>query len=60
MKETAKNVASDNNLMRFCNDIISAHRTRAFRGKSALWGFLNDVAANLNKDDHGNHYNENT
>jgi len=57
LRESTKNALSDSNLMKFCN-IISAHRIGAFGGKHALWDFMKDVAANLNKDDRGNHYNE--
>jgi hypothetical protein len=51
---------ADNNVIKFCNDIICAHRTDAFGGKPGLWDFMKDVAANLNRDDHGNRYSENT
>ena len=60
MLESARNAASDNNLIKFCNNIISAHRTGAFGGKPGLWDFMKDVAANLNRSDRGNRYSENT
>lgn len=46
--------------MKFCNDIITAHKIGAFGGKTKFWDFQKDVEANLNRDDHGNRYNENT
>lgn len=49
MHEMAKNASSDNNIIKFCTNIISAHRTGAFGGKDALWDFVKDVAANLNR-----------
>ena len=58
--ESAMNASLDNNLIKFCNNIISAHRIGAFGGKDALWDFLKDVAANLNRKDSGNRYSENT
>ena len=60
MLESARNATSDNNLIKFCNNIISAHRTGAFGGKPGLWDFMKDVAANLNRSDRGNRYSENT
>ena len=51
MRESAMNASSDNNLIKFCNNIISAHRIGAFGGKEGLWDFLKDVAANLNRKD---------
>lgn len=59
-RESAMIASSDNNLIKFCNNIISAHRIGAFGGKNALWDFLKDVAANLNRKDLGNCYSENT
>ena len=54
------NASSDNNLMKFCNNIFSVHRVGAFGGKHALWDFIKDVAANLNRKASGNRYSENT
>jgi len=60
MRESAMNASSDNNLIKFCNNIISVHRIGAFGRKDALWDFLKDVVANLNRKDPGNRYSENT
>ena len=54
LRESANNASSDDNLIKFCNNIISAHRIGAFGGKPALWDFLKDVAPNLNRKDQGN------
>ena len=58
--ESAENASSDINLIKFCNNIISAHRIGAFGGKDVLWDFLKDLAANLNRKKSGNRYSENT
>ena len=60
MRESARNTSVDNNLIKFCNNIISAHRVGAFGGKDALWDFMKDVAQNLNRKDSRNRYCENT
>ena len=60
MRESAQNACADNNLTKFCNNIITAHRVGAFGGKDALWDFLKDVAQNLNRKNVGNRYFENT
>jgi len=60
LRESAKNASSDNNLMKFCNNMISADRIGSFGGKAALWDFMKDVASNLNRDGRGNRYSENT
>ena len=60
MRQSAITATSDGNLMKFCNNIISAHRTGAFGGKPGLWDFLKDVAGNLNRKGRGNRYSENT
>jgi hypothetical protein len=36
-------------ILGFCRNIVDAHRTSAFGGKKALWLFLKDIAANLNR-----------
>ena len=36
-------------VLSFCNNILTAHRTNAFGAKPVLWDFLRDVAANLNR-----------
>ena len=60
MRESARNALSDNNLIKFCNINISAHRIGAFGGKEGLWDFMKDVAANLNRKNSRNCYSENT
>ena len=60
MCESARLASSNNNLIKFCNNMISAHRTAAFGGMDGLWDFFKDVAANLNKKDSGHRYNDNT
>ena len=49
LKEAAREACEGHELLKFCNSIIAAHRTRAFGGKLALWDFLKDVAENLNR-----------
>lgn len=58
--ESAKNASADGNLIKLCNNILTAHRTGAFGGKPGLWDFMKDVAANLNRDSRGNRYSDNT
>ena len=36
MRESAKNASADMNLIKFCNNIINAHKVGAFGGKDAL------------------------
>lgn len=60
MREMTMNASLDNNVLKFCNSIICAHRTGAFGGKEALWDFLKDVATNLNRKSQGNRYSDNT
>jgi hypothetical protein len=38
-----------NDILKFCTNIVSVHRTSAFGGKPALWDFMKDVATNLNR-----------
>ena len=47
-------------MLSFCNNILAAHRTNAFGGKPALWDFLRDVAANLNRVTQGHRFSKNT
>lgn len=56
--EQAARAASNekNNLIKFCNNVVAAHRSRAFRGKPAIWDFMRDVVGNLNKANKGNRY----
>ena len=60
LEEMAKESSSEHNLLKFCNNILNAHRTGAFGGRGALWDFLKDVAQNLNRDSRGNRFSENT
>ena len=60
MRESAINATSDNNLMKFFNNIISAHRIGAFGSKPGLWDFMKDVVGNLNRKGRGNRFSENT
>lgn len=60
LKESAFNASNEHNLYKFCNDILSAHRSGSFRGKLALWDFIRDVAANLNWKREGFRYCENS
>lgn len=59
LAEMAKNSMADHNVHKFCHNILNAHRTGAFGGKSALWNFIQDVARNLNRSDKGNRHSEN-
>jgi hypothetical protein len=45
--------------MKFCINVVSAHRTNALGGKPDLWDFMKDVATNLNRK-RGCRYSENT
>jgi hypothetical protein len=47
-------------VLTFCTNILNAHRTKAFGGKPALWDFLKDVVANLNRKAQGIRWSENT
>ena len=56
----AKSAFVDENVVKLCENIVKAHCTGAFGGKPVLWGFLQDVAQNLNQDSQGNRYIVNT
>jgi len=60
IRESAMNAFTNYNLIKFCNNIISAHRIGAFGGKEALWDFFKDVGANPNRKDSRNCYSENS
>lgn len=60
LKEVAKEASSQHYLLKFCNDIISAHRSGAFGGKPVLWDFMRDVASNLNRTKQGYRFSSNT
>ena len=51
LKESAKLASDEHDLMKFCNNILAAHRSGVFGGKPALWDFMKDSAANLNRKD---------
>lgn len=59
LKESAIAASNEHNLYKFCGDILSAHRSGAFRGRLALWDFMRDVAANLNRKE-GFRFSENS
>jgi len=40
LRESAMDAFADNNLIKFCNNIINAHRIGAFGRKQALWNFM--------------------
>lgn len=54
LKEMAKESSSKQNLLKFCNNILNAHRSGAFGGRHVLWDFMKDVAQNLNRDSRRN------
>ena len=41
--ESTMQALFDKNLMKFCNNIINAHRIGTFGGKDALWDFLKEL-----------------
>jgi hypothetical protein len=59
IKELHKTGDVQTDLMRFCTNIVSAHRTSAFGGKLALWDFMKDVARNLNRKKQGFRFSQN-
>ncbi len=60
LRESSKECLHQKDILKFCNNIISAHRTGAFGGKPALWEFLKDVGQNLNREKHGHRYSKTT
>ena len=58
--QSAKQASEQHNVLKFCNNIIAAHRTGAFGGKPALWDFMRDVASNLNRKKRGYRFSVNT
>jgi hypothetical protein len=60
LKESAIATSNEHNLYKFCGDILSAHRSGAFGGRPALWDFMRDVAANLNRRKEGFRFSENS
>lgn len=59
-KEAAKGSQEQGNIVKFCNNILLAHRTGAFGGRPALWDYLKDVAKNLNRSKRGFRFSDNT
>jgi hypothetical protein len=47
-------------VLKFCTNIVAAHRTSAFGGKPALWDFMKDVATNLNRKKQGFRFSTNS
>jgi hypothetical protein len=47
-------------ILKFCNNILAAHRVGAFGGKPALWDFMKDVASNLNRKKQGYRFSSNS
>jgi hypothetical protein len=47
-------------VMKFCINVVSAHRTNALGGKPAFWDFMKDVPTILNRKKGGCRYSENT
>ena len=47
-------------VLSFYNNILAAHKTNIFGGKSALWNFLRDVTTNLNHVRQGYRFFKNT
>lgn len=60
LREVARESSASGNVLKFCNDILAAHRSGAFGGKPALWDFMREVAANLNRTGRGHRFRENT
>ena len=60
LHEVARESSTSGNVLKFCNDIIAAHRSGAFGSKLALWDFMREVAANLNRTGRGHRFRENT
>lgn len=47
LHELAKEASNTHNLLKFCQNILFAHRSGAFGGRPALWDFMRDIVANL-------------
>jgi hypothetical protein len=60
LKESAKLASDEHDLMKFCNNILAAHRSGVFGGKPALWDFMKDSAANLNRKDPAHRFSDNS
>ena len=60
LKEVANACSHQANVLKFCDNIISAHRTWAFGGKPTLWEVMKDVASNLNRSKKGVRFSNNS
>lgn len=60
LKEMVMAASNEYNVYKFCGDILSAHRSGAFGGRPALWDFMRDVVANLNRRKQGFQFSENS
>ena len=60
LRDLATEASCGHNVLKFCQNIINAHRSGALGGKPALWDLLRDVVQNLNRDRRGKRYSKNT
>jgi len=60
LKKLAMAASNNHNVYKFFGDILRAHRTGAFGGRPALWDFMRDIAANLNRRKDGFRFSENS
>lgn len=60
VRESALTTFSEHNVHKFCTNILRAHRTSLFEGRTTLWDFMKDVAANLNRKNGGFRYSKNS
>jgi hypothetical protein len=60
LRITAEEALVRKDVVKFCNDIIAAHRTGAFGGKPALWDFMRDVTTNLRRKKQGHRFSKNS
>lgn len=44
LKEMARQSSFEHDLLKFCNNILNAHKIGAFGGRAALWDFIQDIA----------------
>jgi hypothetical protein len=60
LKDNTLECMKRKDVLLFCQNIVSAHRTGAFGGKPALWDFLSNVAQNLNRKKAGQRFSNNS
>jgi hypothetical protein len=61
LREAVAECENRRDVLKLCNNIILAHKTKVFGGKTTLWDFFVDVGNNLNKKSaKGNRYSSNT